>query len=536
MGEWISGFTRSAAITSTCFLCLWSAPNSATAQAEVEGQFLERPGNVAPTPRPDSVAPSNIALPAETATYFRRIFHLFLSAPLPRAIFRQGGIPPIIPTLEVDRNPFGHLGSFQPGGPTRTADNAFFQSLGTNGRACVTCHQPPSGMSVSLRNIRTRGRALGARDPIFAPVDGANCPNLVPAGETSGSLFGGRRGRGNRAFPQAHSLLLQKGLFRIFLPVNVRGGGEIEITPVSDPTTCNFDPEYNQDSTGKRVISMFRRPLISADLNFKTNGSIMWDGREPSLRTQAVSATLGHAQAINPPTQEQIDQIVTFETGIFGAQIRDRQAGRLTANGATGGPIALSAEPPGQSNPPAPVFDEYDTWNSPSETATRQSIARGQVLFNTKTFIINDVRGVSETFGNNVPGQCATCHNVNHAGTNIAPSGLMDIGIGGHAANFAPATDLPIFEVRCKTGPIPFNNGSDTVRTNDPGLAVITGLCKDIGASSVPGLRALAAHEPYFRDGSAAALRDVVEFYDKRFAIGLTPQEEQDLVNFLAAL
>ena len=121
MGEWISGFTRSAAITSTCFLCLWSAPNSATAQAEVEGQFLDRPGNVAPTPRPDSVAPSNIALPADTAIYFRRIFHLFLSAPLPIAIFRQGGIPPIIPTLEVDRNPFGHLGSFQPGGPTRTA-------------------------------------------------------------------------------------------------------------------------------------------------------------------------------------------------------------------------------------------------------------------------------------------------------------------------------------------------------------------------------------------------------------------------------
>jgi len=41
---------------------------------------------------------------------------------------------------------------------------------------------------------------------------------------------------------------------------------------------------------------------------------------------------------------------------------------------------------------------------------------------------------------------------------------------------------------------------------------------------------------PYFHNGSAATLLDVVNFYEKRFEIGLTEQEKADLVAFLSAL
>jgi cytochrome c peroxidase len=46
----------------------------------------------------------------------------------------------------------------------------------------------------------------------------------------------------------------------------------------------------------------------------------------------------------------------------------------------------------------------------------------------------------------------------------------------------------------------------------------------------------LAAHAPYFSDGSAKTLDDVVGFYDKRFGIHFTAQEKADLVAFLNAL
>ena len=41
---------------------------------------------------------------------------------------------------------------------------------------------------------------------------------------------------------------------------------------------------------------------------------------------------------------------------------------------------------------------------------------------------------------------------------------------------------------------------------------------------------------PYFHNGSAATLRDVVNFYDTRFNLHLTDQQKSDLVAFLKTL
>ena len=46
----------------------------------------------------------------------------------------------------------------------------------------------------------------------------------------------------------------------------------------------------------------------------------------------------------------------------------------------------------------------------------------------------------------------------------------------------------------------------------------------------------MAPRAPYFHDGSAATLRDVVLFYNDVFRIGLRAFEVDDLVAFLRAL
>jgi len=53
----------------------------------------------------------------------------------------QQPTPPVIPRFELNFDTSGLLGTFQPGGPTQTSQNPFFQNLGTNGRTCFTCHQ-----------------------------------------------------------------------------------------------------------------------------------------------------------------------------------------------------------------------------------------------------------------------------------------------------------------------------------------------------------------------------------------------------------
>lgn len=65
---------------------------------------------------------------------------------------------------------------------------------------------------------------------------------------------------------------------------------------------------------------------------------------------------------------------------------------------------------------------------------------------------------------------------------------------------------------------------------------MISGNCADIGKLKGPILRGLAARAPYFHNGSAATLTDVVNFYDQRFNIGFTARQRQDLVNFLNTL
>lgn len=74
------------------------------------------------------------------------------------------------------------------------------------------------------------------------------------------------------------------------------------------------------------------------------------------------------------------------------------------------------------------------------------------------------------------------------------------------------------------------------IQTTDPGRALVTGKWGHVATFKGPILRGLSGRAPYFHNGSAATLSDVVTFYESRFAIGLTEQEKADLVAFLAAL
>jgi cytochrome c peroxidase len=102
----------------------------------------------------------------------------------------------------------------------------------------------------------------------------------------------------------------------------------------------------------------------------------------------------------------------------------------------------------------------------------------------------------------------------------------LDIGLAEASRR---TTDLPLITLRNKaTGAI--------VKTSDPGRALITGQWADINKFKGPILRGLAARPPYFHNGSAATLPDVVDFYEQRFKIGLSARQRADLAAFLASL
>lgn len=58
----------------------------------------------------------------------------------------------------------------------------------------------------------------------------------------------------------------------------------------------------------------------------------------------------------------------------------------------------------------------------------------------------------------------------------------------------------------------------------------------DINRIKGPILRGLAARAPFFHNGAAANMSQVVDFYNQRFQMNLTDQQKAQLVAFLKTL
>jgi len=411
-------------------------------------------------------------------------------------------------------------------------NNPFFQSLGTNGRACFTCHRPETAWSVTPASVQARFSASVGTDPIFRTNDGSNSP-LADVSTVD-------------ARKRAYSMLLNKAVIRVGRP----------ILPGFEFTLEHADDPYGFASASE--LSLFRRPLPSTNLRFLT--AVMADGREThapfkppmdagvdmadlvaSLKGQATNATLGHAQGASPPSDAQLQQIVDFELGLTTAQWQDANAGYLGDGDAIGGPRFLADQQFHVgindvlgADPTLAVFDPaamrlFDAWRSAHGNAggaARASIARGEQLFDSKPIAITGVGGLNDALGMPViPGTCTTCHDAPNVGNH---SVALPINIGTADAD-RRTPDMPLYTLRnIKTGALAY--------TTDPGRALITGNWADIGKFKGPVLRGLAARAPYFHNGMAASLTDVLDFYDTRFNVGFTAQEKKDLVAFLNAL
>jgi len=111
----------------------------------------------------------------------------------------------------------------------------------------------------------------------------------------------------------------------------------------------------------------------------------------------------------------------------------------------------------------------------------------------------------------------------------------LNIGVADAGKNSPPALDiegLPVFTIWCTSGPL----AGEILKVTDPGRALITGKCADIGKLKGPILRGLAARAPYFHNGAAKDLNQIVNFYNQRFQMNLTDEEKAQLIAFLNSL
>jgi cytochrome c peroxidase len=185
-------------------------------------------------------------------------------------------------------------------------------------------------------------------------------------------------------------------------------------------------------------------------------------------------------------------------------------------------------------------------------SSPRAAIARGQAIFNSNPIHITDVAGINDDVSaggllkggiSSLTGTCGTRHDTPNVGNHSFPTPL-DIGtgdpdpsnssvnLGGLDIRYLPS--ITVCKLDLTTNPPTPTNNCKT--PTDLGQALIDGKFDHVGKIKGPILRGLSARAPYFHNGSAQTRLDAVHFYEKRFGLILTHQEESDLVAFLSTL
>jgi len=382
-----------------------------------------------------------------------------------------------LPNSRPQPNPGGYGATFSTQGQVDLSGE-YFQAQGSNGRSCATCHVPEEAWAITPATLQRLFNESAGLHPVFnLLLDGNN--TAMPVGSLEQRLA-------------AFSMLLSRGVFR-------RGGtpranSEWELIAAEDP---HGFANLTRLVQWRRAMPTINFPLGSATVNWDGGNTIGTD-QHAGLINQATRNVIG-AQQGAPAPPEVIAEIVAFEESLFTAQLIVLGVGRLDDDGALGGPAALAAMTR-RSGP----FDLFDAWRG-SDNLRRAQIARGQDLFNS--------RG------------CGGCHDSANNGTNTNHA-LFDIGTAAAAVR---TPDLPLYTFRNRaTG--------ETRQLTDSGAGNITGKWSDLGKFKTPTIRALAARQPYFHNGIAGTLEEVVRFYEANLGFVFTDAERADLVAFLNAL
>jgi len=394
--------------------------------------------------------------------------------PLLEQVFDE--LPNNLPILDAT----GLAASYHPSGAV-ALDNAFFTPQGSNGRHCGTCHAPEDGWSLKPSSVKLMFLLTAGTDPLFVN----NLDTDTPSADMSTV----------EARWNATTMLRQGKFTRKVAPPAVR---DYDVIAASDP--------FGVGTTAS--LWFFRRPLPTA--NFRSH-TMMWDGANTvgtSLRDGLIKQARGNvtgAQQGAPAPDAVIFDIADYEAALSHAQLIVPSVGRLDAEGAHGGPEAASAQPLVDGR-----FDLFDAWQDAGNPRRRQ-IWRGQELFNSA----NAPTGRS----------CRGCHNAANNGQNVNGV-LFDVGVSRPELAHA---DMAVYTFRR------ISDGA-TLATTDPGRGIRSGKFADLNRFKTPNLRGLAARPPYFHNGIAAELADVVKHYETQLGFVFTPAQEADLVAFLNAL
>jgi cytochrome c peroxidase len=232
-------------------------------------------------------------------------------------------------------------------------------------------------------------------------------------------------------------------------------------------------------------------PVASPTLvNIGYNTIFMWDGRMPSLEKQGFAGQ-GKPADINAMSEVEPEVVIARLNGVKGYKAEFDKV--FPGEGLTRETVAKAIA--SFERTIVSVDSPFDRWVAGDSKAMSEQQVRGFGLFAGKA-------------------NCAACH----AAPNFTDNGFHNVGL------------------KSSGGPNPL-----------PGRFAHRPVKLMQGAFKTPTLKDISLRAPYFHDGSARTLTEVVEYYDRGGEVktnlspnmrplNLSKQEKEDLVQFLHAL
>ena len=302
---------------------------------------------------------------------------------------------------------------------------------------------------------------------------------------------------------------------KLFFDKRLSADGQVSCATCHDPRLGFTDAKPKAEGIGGRRGAR-NTPTI---LNSMFNAGQFWDGRAATLDAQALMPLVNPDEMGN----ETLEQVVARLQKIPEYSIGFREIfGRALTMDDLAKAIAAYERTLVSGNSP------FDRYISGDRTAITESALRGLGLFRGKA-------------------RCSICHNFNLSFPFLTDQNYRNTGIAANNPAFNALTKAALELARRGATAESLKALGNREGASELGRFLVTGNALDIGAFRTPSLRNVELTAPYFHDGSAATLRDVVGYYARGGnespsrdwelqIVSLSESEQQDLVEFLKSL
>ena len=253
--------------------------------------------------------------------------------------------------------------------------------------------------------------------------------------------------------------------------------------------------------------------------NAMFNSGQFWDGRAASLEAQAILPLINPDEMGNVSHVQVIDRLQ--QAPEYVRQFQEVFGGKITIEG-IGKAIAAYERTLVSANAPIDRFIAGD------REAISAGAQRGFALF----------RGRA---------RCSVCHTVNQAFPFLSDQNYRNTGVATSSPGFEALAERATQVVRHGDQAAALRGLAREGPTSELGRFMVSGSPLDIGSFRTPSLRNVELTAPYFHNGTAATLKEVLNFYSKGGGddprrdwelqpLGLTEREQEDLIEFLKSL